>query len=152
MNTAIDYTNLKMGLVENCFAVIPTADQALWESKGFKAYPDYPIFLSEKDPTETIMLGIPQTLSSFGTDALVNSTLLEISNHCGTYGMGGPGFLGFKLQTPSLGIRWLTFTIWCADQYTLLNNKLLGCHPAYNAQYHPWATKNPEKMPTRQAL
>ena len=45
----------------------------------------------------------------------VGGTVVEVDDHLGTYGMGGPGFLGFRVaggRPPEP--RWLVLTLWAA--------------------------------------
>jgi len=53
------------------------------------------------------MLGIPSKIEEFGIEKLKNSRITDVSTLCGTYGMGGPGFFGLRLQgnTASAGLH-----------------------------------------------
>lgn len=43
--------------------------------------------------------------------------------YAGTYGMGGPGFVGFDLKD-----EWLIFAIWGAADWMRLDGRLLADH------------------------
>jgi hypothetical protein len=56
----------------------------------------------------------------------VGATVLEVSTHLGTYGMGGAGFLGLRLadgRPPEP--RWLVVTLWGAAGWATLDGDLL---------------------------
>jgi len=131
------FLNLNIGLVKENFAVAKKSDKKLWESRGFKTIRKYPIFSRHKlDSSEIVMLGVPSGIASFGCKKLIGSQIVDVSTICGTYGMGGPGFFGLKLQG-EYGIRWLTYCIWRAGQHILFDDKLLECHPDYAEKYDP---------------
>ena len=51
----------------------------------------------------------------------------EVSFNLGTYGMGGPGFLGFLLEGPaSQKRRWLVITLWNAAGWATLDGALIA--------------------------
>jgi hypothetical protein len=55
-------------------------------------------------------------------DAVVTQTCTSL----GSYGMGGPGFVGLCLQVPSGGRpQWVVFTVWAAAKWLTLNDDLL---------------------------
>ena len=131
------YLELNMGLVEENFVIVKKKDQKLWEERGFQRIRKYPIFHYKPNPAEVIMLGKPVTISEFGTENFINSKILDYTLYQGTYGMGGAGFFGLKLEG-KFGIRWLVYCIWLAGEHILLDNKILECHPKFIEKYHPW--------------
>ena len=130
------FLNLNVGLVKENFAVVKKSDKKLWESRGFKKIRKYPIFRYKPNSIEIIMLGVPLSIDEFGSERLKNSRIVDVSTCCGTYGMGGPGFFGLKLQG-EYGTRWLTCCIWSAGEYILFDDKVLECHPDYAEKYTP---------------
>lgn len=54
------------------------------------------------------------------------ATVLSTSHLLGSYGMGGPGFLGLRLQLPRGGTTWVVFTIWAAAEWLTINDDLLA--------------------------
>ncbi|MBE6876409.1 MAG: hypothetical protein E7496_06760 [Ruminococcus sp.] len=131
------YLELNMGLVEENFTVIKKKDMKLWEERGFKKIWKYPIFHYRQKFSEVIMLGKPLTISEFGTEKLIGSKILDYNLYFGTYGMGGAGFFGLKLEG-AFGIRWLVYCIWSAGEHILLDNRIIECHPDFLEKYHPW--------------
>ena len=133
------FSNLNIGLVKENFVVVPKGDRKLWQSRGFKRIRKYPIFHYKPNSSEVIMLGVPLNIEQFGIEKLKNSQILDVCTCCGTYGMGGPGFFGLKLQG-DYGTRWLTYCIWSAGEHVLFDDSVLECHPNYSKQYHPLIT------------
>jgi len=65
----------------------------------------------------------------FREPALVvqGATVCEVSFHLGTYGMGGPGFLGFLLNGPTPSDkRWMVITLWAAAGWATLDGALVA--------------------------
>ena len=131
------FLNLNIGLVKENFAVVKKSDKKLWESRGFQKIRKYPIFGYKTDFSKMIMLGVPLTIEEFGCEKLKNSRIVDVCTCCGTYGMGGPGFFGLKLQG-EYGTRWLTYCIWSAGEHILFDDHVLECHPNYTEKYAPF--------------
>lgn len=138
------FLNLGMGLVNENYIIIKNSDKELWQSRGFESVKKYPVFGYRPSHNESIMLGKPLYIDEFGIENIINSKILETSTCCGTYGMGGPGFFGIKLQTNS-GIRWLVYCIWNASEHILLNGRVIECHPLFQEKYNPWLGYNEYK-------
>ena len=130
------FLQLNMGLVQENFVVAKKSDKKHWKSRGFQKICKYPIFRYKPNPAEIIMLGVPLSIEEFGYERLKNSRVVDVSTRCGTYGMGGPGFFGLKLQG-DYGARWLTYCIWSAGEHILFDDKVLECHPNYVEKYAP---------------
>ena len=133
------FLNLKLGRVKENFVVTKIENKKIWEERGFKKIKKYPIYHYTPNPAEIIMLGVPMNIEQFGTETFRGSKILEVCTYCGTYGMGGPGFFGLKLQG-DYGTRWLTYCIWTAGHHILYDNRLLECHPNYEEKYKPIIT------------
>lgn len=131
------YLNLNMGLVKENFTIVKKEDQKLWEERGFQKIRKYPIFRYKPNPAEVIMLGRPQKILEFGTENLIHSKIIDYSLYFGSYGMGGAGFFGLKLEG-DFGIRWLVYCIWSAGEHILLDDRIIECHPEFIEKYHPW--------------
>ncbi len=131
------FLNLNIGLVKENFAVVKKSEKALWEARGFKKIHKYPIYGYKPNSSEIIMLGVPTSIEEFGYKALKNSHIIDVCTCYGTYGMGGPGFFGLKLQG-EYGVRWLTYCIWVASQHILFDDTVLECHPKYEKTYSPF--------------
>lgn len=130
------FLNLHLGIVKENFAIVKKENENIWENRGFKKIRKYPIFRYKPNPAEIIMLGVPLNIEQFGAENFSGSHILDVSTCCGTYGMGGPGFFGLKLQG-AYGIRWLTYCIWAAGEHVLFDNRILECHPNFSEQYKP---------------
>ncbi|MBQ7776441.1 MAG: hypothetical protein IJ379_11040 [Lachnospiraceae bacterium] len=138
------YLNLGMGLIEENFVIVKKKDRKLWEERGFEKIGKYPVFGYLPKPTEMIMLGKPLTIKQFGIENIKGSRILDICTCLGTYGMGGPGFVGIKLEG-EFGVRWLVYCIWAAGEHILLDDRVLECHPKYADRYKPWIDFDNEK-------
>lgn len=130
------FLNLNLGLIKENFVVVKRTDKKLWEKRGFRRIHKYPIFRYIPNPLKIIMLGIPSKIEEFGIEKLKNSRIIDVCMFCGTYGMGGPGFFGLKLQG-EYGIRWLNYCIWAASEHILYDDKVLRCFPDYEKIYKP---------------
>lgn len=137
--------DLEMGLVEANFICIDKNQKSLWEERGFEEQRDFPIFLSQLEDNETVMLGIPKTIIEFGLNNLIYAKVLEASTCLGTYGMGGPGFFGLLCDTKK-GPFWLTLAIWCSGQYVMMDGRVIECHSDYSRQYNPWLNKEDDNL------
>lgn len=130
------FLNLNLGLVKENFVIVKNEERKIWEDRGFKKIRKYPIFHYQPNSTESIMLGVPLNIEQFGVENFRDGHILDVSTCCGTYGMGGPGFFGLKVQG-DYGTRWLTYCIWAAGEHILFDDRILECHPNYSEQYKP---------------
>lgn len=131
------YLNLNMGLVKENFIVIQKEDIQVWKDRGFEPIRRYPLFGYRLKFSETVMLSRPLDISQFGVDSLKRSKVTDVCTLFGTYGMGGPGFVGFKLES-YFGVRWLVYCIWAADESILVDDRIMSCHSKYNSKYNPY--------------
>lgn len=130
------FLNLNLGLVKENFVIVKKESKKVWEDRGFKKIRKYPIFHYKPNPAEIVMLGVPLNIEQFGVENFSGSHILDVSTCCGTYGMGGPGFFGLKIQG-EYGTRWVTYCIWAAGEHILFDERILECHPNYSEQYKP---------------
>ncbi|MBQ9083474.1 MAG: hypothetical protein IJY28_08250 [Clostridia bacterium] len=131
-----EFLDLNLGLVKENFAVVSRKDRKLWEARGFTKIRKYPLFDYRPSLSEIVMLGMPLNIEQFGAANFAGSRITDLCPFCGTYGMGGPGFFGIKLEG-NFGVRWLTYCIWSAGEHLLLDGRVLECHPRYSSQYQP---------------
>lgn len=72
----------------------------------------------------------PNTIREIGFDWVLGRKIIEYSGHLGSYGMGGPGFAGFKLDKKGdRNAEWLVLTLWGSDNWMLFNGRWLSAHP-----------------------
>jgi hypothetical protein len=63
------------------------------------------------------------TLATTGVERILTRKTLAWHPCDGTYGTGGPGFYGFRLeQTSSFPEEWLVLRLWCAGRWLLLDD------------------------------
>ncbi len=83
------------------------------------------------DPDE-YMFGLPtrRRPPKLFRDAVADpngGVVTEVSTHLGTYGMGGPGFLGIQIEGgPAPGRRWLVVTLWAAAGWATIDGDLVA--------------------------
>lgn len=135
------YLNLNMGLVKENFIIINRKDIKLWKDRGFEPIRKYPIFHYRPKLSEVVMLSKPLDINQFGVDSLKGSKIVDICLLFGTYGMGGAGFVGFKLQN-YFGVRWLVYCIWSSGESILVDNRIIECHSMFNDKYNPYINMN----------
>jgi len=101
---------------------------------------DYQIPNSAKPiPESERVLGPSGELIDFSPDpiipnAIIGQTILELSPYVGTYGMGGPGFFGLRLED-----GWLVIAIWGASEWMTAMGRNIGdaFHDNYGRR-KPW--------------
>jgi hypothetical protein len=67
----------------------------------------------------------PLRLADVAPEIFQNATVISTSYHLGSYGMGGPGFVGLRLRLSRLRSIWVVFTIWGAAGWLTINHDLL---------------------------
>ncbi len=78
-----------------------------------------------------------QNILNRSVDELIGKKIKGINFTMGTYGMGGPGFVGLLLEDSKSNQEWMVFTIWAAADSLLLNDKWVGAHPMFYDQQKP---------------
>lgn len=76
------------------------------------------------------------TLISATRESVIGRTVVNWSNCCGTYGMGGPGFFGLELDNG----HWLILTLWGSDGWLHINDRVLSAnsdHKKLNDVFDP---------------
>jgi hypothetical protein len=68
----------------------------------------------------------PQRLIDANTAEFRDATVTRTCSYLGSYGMGGPGFVGLKLKLSSGRRIWVVFTIWAADGWLTVDDDLLA--------------------------
>ncbi len=69
----------------------------------------------------------------------------EICTHVGTYGMGGPGFFGLRLNQ-----EWLVVAVWCADSWIEVNGRIIADTFWKDAGMpRPWITEERDELTER---
>lgn len=74
-------------------------------------------------------------------ETVLGRVVRDLSTHCGTYGMGGPGFLGLLLDTHGDGpSEWLILTLWGAGDWVSANGRWITANLEQYAQQRPWTS------------
>ena len=80
----------------------------------------------------------PLRLRDAGKSRCLGRRVLRWSGNLGSYGMGGPGFFGLRLQrTKQYPEEWFAFTLWGATDWLLLNDCWFSAHPRYYEEQKP---------------
>ena len=71
-------------------------------------------------------------------DLVEGRTILDVTYIAGSYGMGGYGFLGLKLEASgSRSEEWLVCTLWSADNWMTVDGRWLASHPGQYEEQKP---------------
>lgn len=64
----------------------------------------------------------PRSLRYLGISRILQRSIVQLSFSIGSYGMGGPGFWGFKFrQTDKYPEEWLILTLWGAGLWLVFD-------------------------------
>lgn len=141
------YMNLGIGIIQRYALKIPKEELNIWLASGWiEDSSFYDIHYAPK-PDETIVFGKPQTLAETDINNLVGRKIVGYDSGYGSYGMGGPGFLGFTLSVDpdiaqiNTNRDVLVYAVWGAGQYTLIDNRVFTCSPLFYSEFHPWLSE-----------
>jgi len=67
----------------------------------------------------------PRRLADYDLSEFVGAIVTRTSSYLGSYGMGGPGFVGIRVQRSSGSRVWIVFTVWAAAGWLTLDEALL---------------------------
>ncbi|MCP4360821.1 MAG: hypothetical protein GY796_22670 [Chloroflexi bacterium] len=87
----------KIGIVRRYAVHVYKKDLSKWEQKGFVNSGGRPAIVP-MPPDKVWVWGIPQTLVDVGIERLIGRKVDGFSSSLGTYGMGGHGFWGMRLE------------------------------------------------------
>lgn len=131
------YTSNSINKLINYVYVLKDNTDDEWKSRGFD---ENKLFASElwDEPDEyVIMTREPINLIEFGKENLLGSEIIDICPFLGSYGMGGPGYFGFKVKVQE-EFMWLVVCICNADCYMLLDDRVFYAGKQYKKNYNPW--------------
>lgn len=138
------FLNLKLGLVQQYTMIISKSNLQYWKDLGWLEYTDiglpkgeenaWMVYGEFKKKTETLIFNKPLLLREVTRNLLIGRKITGFSAYLGTYGMGGPGFFGFLLDN----LEYLTYTVWGADKYIFVNDRLIDCSPEFYTLHKPW--------------
>jgi hypothetical protein len=90
---------------------------------------------------------LPLLVKKGGVKRVIGRKILETCRYLGSYGMGGPGFFGFKLEKKDrYPEEWIVLTIWGADEWLLLDGKWLDCHSDHFSAEKCYFTENKSRF------
>lgn len=96
-------------------------------------------------PKDSVIVGLTsrkqkgEIIISPPTERIVGRRIAEWSAYCGTYGMGGPGFFGLRVEaTSDYPEEWLILRLWGAPDWLNVNGRWLEANPGqYSAENRP---------------
>jgi len=68
----------------------------------------------------------PPRLADADASLFRDATVTRTCEYLGSYGMGGPGFVGLRLRPSSGRQAWIVFTVWAAAGWLTINDDLLS--------------------------
>ena len=80
---------------------------------------------------------------------VLGRTVREISAFVGTYGMGGPGFFGLRIDND----EWLVISLWGAAEWILVDDRLIS--DIFGEKYDrpkPWMSSEADTLALEQRL
>jgi len=85
----------------------------------------------------------PPTLKKTGITRILNRRVLDVCGYLGSYGMGGPGFFGIKLEkSKKHSEEWLVLRLWGASDWLHFNGRIIECHPNQEIIWKPYKIDN----------
>lgn len=128
------HCDLKMGLVCQYGVLVKEDEVKQYSEKNWIVCRNRDISFPYNPEGLITMFGRPQTLSDSDLVTLLGKVIESWADHHGSYGMGGPGFLGLKfVDDPYV----LVYCAWAASQYVTLDGRVLDCHPSHSEKYNP---------------
>lgn len=95
------HEHLGMGLIQQYALIVPLEELDAWLNQGWIEAPHiYDVHYAPK-PGETVILGRPKTLLDVDKSLMLGCLINNYQPWCGSYGVGGPGFIGFTLVPPA---------------------------------------------------
>jgi hypothetical protein len=96
------------------------------------------------NPFELPLKGkIPPTIKKIGTNRILGRKILDVVQYLGSYGMGGPGFFGIKLEkSRKYPEEWLVLRLWGAADWLHFNGQIISCHPKQEKKWKPYGADN----------
>ncbi len=135
------YEDLGLGLIRACSMIVPRTELASWLALGWVEVLDFRDYHYAPGPGETVILARPPRLSEIGVESLIGRTIVDYGTTYGTYGMGGPGFVGFILsEGAASGREVLVYAVWGAGGYTRIDGRVMTCHPCFYDTVRPWVS------------
>lgn len=109
----------------------------VWKSLGFKENKNFASYLWDYPNEYIIMTREPVKLIEYGKERLIGGEIVDVCPFLGTYGMGGPGYFGFKIKMQN-EIVWLVVCILGAEAYMLLDDRVFYAETRYKDVFNPW--------------
>lgn len=138
-----DYLDLKLGAIEQYTMVVLKKDLPKWRESGWLPFDEIGLPKGDEEAwmlygdvqhDEILIFNRPQLVRDLPAGALQGLEVQEVCTYLGTYGMGGPGFFGLRLSNG----YYLTFAVYHASEYILVQDKVVACDPVLYHRVMPW--------------
>lgn len=118
-----EFLNLPIPEIEQYSLIIPIQEVPYWNQRGWKTYHDIGMSEAQADAwmlygqldkqTHMLLFNKPESICEVQPHSLIGRKITAIKTNVGTYGMGGPGYMGLLLDDH----QYLVYTVWSADRY-----------------------------------
>jgi hypothetical protein len=140
------YLDLKIGAIEQYSMIVEKQNLERWKKMGWLTYKEIGLPKGDEKAsmlygefnkrTEMLIFNKPVLLRERTKSEIVGRKISGITTSLGTYGMGGAGFFGLLLDNS----EFLTYAVWSAGDYVLINDRVVECHPDLYHKTRPWTS------------
>lgn len=127
--------NLSNNLINYLYVSPDKIDE--WKSRGFEENKLFALGLWDEPGEYVVMTRDPLSLKEYGIERFIGCKIIDLCPFIGSYGMGGPGYFGFKLKVQD-DFMWLVVCIWNADGYMMLDDRVFCAANQYKIDFNPW--------------
>jgi len=144
--TKHNYLKLKIGDIEQYSMVVKKKDLPKWKKLAWLEYTEIGLPEGDEDAymlygeiknDEQLIFNRPKLIREIDKTNIIGLEILDFSSYLGTYGMGGPGFFGLLLSNE----EYLTFAVWNAGDYVIVNDRVVECNPELYNKTKPWISE-----------
>lgn len=129
---------LDMGLVTGYTMIIPRWQRRQHVARGWRVNRKFREFHYRPWFFETVVTRTPKTLADIDASKLVGQHITLFKGSYGSYGMGGPGFIGLTLSDQPEDDKILIHAMWGADLYTSLDGRKFRYYPHEHQDKITW--------------
>lgn len=121
------------------YAYVSVEDINKWKSIGFKEDSSFAMVLWDApvEDENVVMIREPIKIEEYGIERLLGNEIIDICPYLGSYGMGGPGYFGFKINVGD-DEMWIVVCIWGSDEYMILDDRVFHSTIQFKKDFCPW--------------
>jgi len=132
------YHKLKMGKITEYSIIIDEHERAWFERRGWIEAPGLFGWGYRPKEGQIVMISRPLTLSGIIPESLIGQKIIAFATNYGSYGMGGPSFMGITLDNQPTENKVLIYAVWNSGEYIILDDRIVLCHARYYDKHRPW--------------